>query len=187
MNFGQLPDGMADYAAQELAEMLARLTTRQRAAIDRIVEHVFINNQPWAGLFRGDDKICREAFYYSRGTVDEETGERSGFGWGHNPDFQEALQHAKRLALETQGRERLRWLQQAKLRAEQEALHAVEVWVHVMNYGKDDFARINAAAKVIELAFRGMEDRGNSRDVSLEQDWWSAAEDDEPRLKRADF
>lgn len=182
MSFGTLPDGMVGYATYELAEMLGKLTPRQRAAIDRIVQHVFINNQPWAGLFRGDDKITSEASYYRKGKVDPETGERSGFGWGHDPKFLEALDAAKRLALAGQQRESLGHLQRAKRYAEQAAGPAVQTWVHVMAFGNDDAARIKAAQAVIDLAFKGSDEgEQTNTGAGVEADWWAATEGDDER------
>jgi hypothetical protein len=190
VSFERLPDGIVGYATYELAELLAKLTTRQRDAIDRIVRHVYLNNRPWAELFRdqppidiSDDhplgraaipRICPEAMYYRRGTIDATTGERKGFGWGHDPDFKAALEQAVNLALGQQQRERLEYLQRAKRYAEQAAGPMVQVWVNVAAFSADDSARINAAAKVIDLAFKGA---GESTDTgaSLEQDWWAAA------------
>lgn len=181
VSFGTLPDGMVGYATYELAEMLGKLTPRQRAAIDRIVQHVFVDNQPWAALFRGDDKITSEASYYRKGKVDPETGKRKGYGWGHDPAFQEALDAAKRLALATQQRERTHRLQLAKARAEQRAEAAVDTWDNVMTHGRDERARNEAAQKMIDLAFKGSGEQTESG-ASLEADWWAAAEgDDEPR------
>src|SRR5687767_5591079 len=107
---------MAAYATWELAEKLAKLSAPQRDAIDRIVQHVYIENLPWAALFRGEDRICAETSYYRRGKVDEETGKRVKPGWGHDDDFQDALDHARKLALSAQERERLGWLRRAKER-----------------------------------------------------------------------
>jgi hypothetical protein len=169
---------MAGYATWELAELLGQLTPRQRAAIDRIVRHVYINNQPIAHLFRGDDRICPEAAYYRKGKADPETGKRSGFGWGHDPDFLAALESAKRLALATQERERMGHLQQAKRYAEQAAAPAVQVMVNVMTFGVDDAARINAAQKVIDFAFKGSGEQTHTG-AGVEADWWAAVGDDE--------
>lgn len=176
MSFTRLPDRMAGYATWELAERLAKLTPQQRDAIDRIVQHVYIENQPWADLFRGDDRICAETNYYRRGKVNEATGKVTKPGWGHDKDFTEALDHARKLALQAQERERLGWLQRAKQHAEASADAAVGTWVQVMNASRNDFARIDAAQKVIDLAFKGA---GESTDTgaNLEADWWAAAGD----------
>jgi hypothetical protein len=168
---------MAGYATYELAQLLAKLSTRQRAAIDRIVQHIFIDNRPWAELFRGEDRICPEANYYRRGRLDPETGEYARGhkpGWGHDPDFQAALAEAVKLALGSQERERLHWLQRAKRRAEERAEAAVDTWVDVMRESMDDKARNDAAGRVIDLAFKGS---GDTTDTSAreEADWWAAA------------
>lgn len=177
MSFERLPDGMVGYATYELAEMLGKLRQPQRAAIDRIVRHVYIDNRAWADLFRGDDKICAEANYYRRGKVNEETGKVTKAGWAHDADFQEALQHAVRLALATQQRERTRWLQLAKARAEQRAEAAVNTWDDVMMHGQDERARNEAAAKMIDLAFKGSGEQADTG-ASLEADWWAAVGDE---------
>lgn len=167
---------MVGYATYELAELLGKLTTRQRAAIDRIVRHVFLENRPWAYLFRGDDKICPEAAYYRKGKVDSDTGKIRGAGWGHDPDFIAALDAAKRLALATQERERLGLLNRAKRRAETLAEDAVNTWGRVMEHGKDERARNEAAQKVVDLAFKGSGPEQSNSGASLEADWWAAAD-----------
>lgn len=190
MTFERLPDGMVGYATWELAELLAKLTPRQRDAIDRIVRHVYINNRPWAELFRDQPaiaishehplgraaipRICPEAAYYRRGTVDERTGKRKGFGWAHDPDFKAALEHAVKLALATQERERMGRLRLAKEYAEQAAAPMVQVWVNVATFGIDDRARSDAAQRVVDLAFKGSDDRSDTG-ASVEADWWAAA------------
>lgn len=174
MSFTRLPDRMVGYATWELAEKLAKLTAPQREAIDRIVEHVYIQNGPWADLFRGDDRICAETSYYRRGKLDEMTGERSKPGWGHDKDFQEALAEAVKLALTAQQRERLQWLQRAKMRAESASEEMIEVWIQVADGSRNDFARIEAAQKVIDLAYKGSGGHSDTG-ASLEADWWAAA------------
>ena len=172
---------MVGYATYELAEKLAKLTARQREAINRIVQHVYIDNAPWAELFRGDDKICAEAAYYRKGRIDEATGKHTGFGWGHNPDFKAALDEAVKLALAAQERERLGWLQRAKRRAEESAGRMVDQLIQVATHSELDFARIQAADKVITLAFKGSGDQADAG-TREEGDWWAAAGgDDEPR------
>ncbi len=178
MSFETLPDGMVGYASYELAELLARLTTRQRDAIGRIVQHVYIANRPWAELFRGEDRICPEAAYYRRGVVDERSGARKGCGWGHDPKFKAALDHAVKLALAAQQRQRLGRLQRAKEYAEQAAGPMVQVWVNVATFGLDERARSDAAQKVIDLAFKGAGEQTDSG-ATLEADWWAAASNEQ--------
>lgn len=163
---------MAGYATWELAEKLAKLRPQQREAIDRIVQHIYIENGAWADLFRGDDAICTEANYYKRGKVDGE-GRHSKMGWAHDPLFQDALGHASKLALSAQERERLGWLRRAKSHAESEADNAVGTWVRIMNARMDAVA-VDAAQRVVDLAFKGA---GESTDsgAGIEADWWEAA------------
>lgn len=191
MSFNRIPDRMVAYATYELAELLAKLTTQQRAAIDRIVDHVYINNRPWAMLFRTQPAIdisnehplgraaippiCAEANYYRKGKLDAE-GNRSGEGWGHNQAFQEALKKAVELALAGQERERSQRLQAAKRRAEDNAQLAVDQWVDIMQTGRVEFARIEAAGKVLELAYRGEGSDTQSSGRAVEHDWWAAAD-----------
>lgn len=174
MLLGRLPDRMVGYATYELAEKLAALTSRQRDAIDRIVQHVYVEGRPWAELFRGDDRICAETNYYRRGTVNAETGKVKNAGWAHDEQFQAALSEAIKLALAAQQRERLGKLQRAKMLAEDSAENAVGQWVRVMSTSGNDFARIDAAGRVLELAFRGS---GEVTDTGAaeEADWWAAA------------
>lgn len=173
MSFAKLPDVMAGYASWELAEQLAALTGDQREAIARIVQHVYIENRPWADLFRGDERICAETSYYRKGVIDG-MGKQVKPGWGHNPAFQEALAHAAKLALGVRERERLGWLKQAKSHAEQQADAAVGTWVQVMEYSRNDATRVDAAQRVIDLAFKGSGEQTDSG-AGIEADWWAAA------------
>lgn len=196
MSFDRLPDRMLGYATFELAELLAKLTARQRAAIDRIVEHVYIHNRPWAALFREQPAtppsrdtrtgatlpgrpaippICPESSYYRKGKVTAE-GNVKGEGWGHNKEFQEALKKAVELALATKERERAERLRRAKEYAEENARAAVETWVEVMENDRVGFARIEAAKALLELAFRGEGVENQSSGRALEHDWWAAAD-----------
>lgn len=110
----ELPDRMAGYATHELVEKLAQLTPQQRAAVDRIVQHVYIENLPLAALLRGPDRICAEPKFYQRGVIDESTGRwiRKP-GWHHDKTFQDALGEAVRLALLVRTREELSAMQSA--------------------------------------------------------------------------
>lgn len=177
MSFDRLPNRMAAYATWELAEKLAKLSPQQREAIDRIVQHVYIENLPWADLFRGEERICAETNYYRRGRIDPKTGRMKNVGWAHDKDFQEALDHARKLALSAQERERLGWLRRAKERAEERSLQAVNMWVQVMTTSGNDFARVDAAAKVVDLAFKGSGSEQTDTGAGLEADWWAAADD----------
>lgn len=110
----QLPDRVAGYATYELVEKLSQLTPQQRAAIDRIVQHVYIENRPLASLLRGPDRICAEPKFYQRGVMDEATGRwvRKP-GWHHDKAFQDTLGEAVRLALLVRTREELHAIQNA--------------------------------------------------------------------------
>lgn len=192
MSFARLPDRMVAYATYELAEMLARLTAKQRSAIDRIVEHVYINNRPWAPLFRTQPAItisaehplgraaippiCTEANYYRRGTVDA-NGDLHGAGWAHDPDFQAALKKAAELALATVERERAERLRAAKTYAETNARAAVVAWVEIMENGRNEMARIDAAGRVLDLAYRGEGEQDQSSGRAVENDWWAATDE----------
>ena len=118
--FEGFPSRMAGYVTYELSLKLAVLSTQQRAAIDRIVAHVYILNRPLSELLRGDDKICGEERYYRRGKLDEETGRWvRPPGWHHDKPFQDALGEAVRLALQARSREELVAIQNAKRRAKE--------------------------------------------------------------------
>lgn len=173
MSFRSLPDSMTGYATHELVELLRKLTPAQRVAVGRIVQHVYVDNKPWAHLFVGDNAICREATYYRRGKLDEETGERTNPGWNHQPDFQRAVETAARLALQVQSAEDLHRLRQAKRKAIDRAESAVEQWVSIMRYSQMDFARIQAAGEVVKLAFR--DEGSNEEETGVAGDWWQAA------------
>ena len=178
MSFKLLPDTMARYATYELAQLMGELTTGQRAAIKRIVQHVCIQNRPIAHLFQGDDKICAEHTYYRRGYVDEESGELRKAGWIHQPKFARALEMATRLALQADESEDLYRLRKAKRRAIEEAKDAVNTWVGIMGDetqpAKD---RNDAAGQVLDLAFRNV-GTGEKEIHGAASDWWEAAFDD---------
>lgn len=177
MSFARLPDSMARYATHELAELLRTLTPQQRAAVGRIVEHVYISNRPWAHLFDGDDKICSETTYYRRGILDPETGEWSRQGWNHQPDFRRAVEMAARLALQAEENEGLRAVRTAVRRSRLAAPLVVGELVRLARLAERDQDRIRAGTEVLGVALRHTEfAEGESN--SAADDWWQAVDDD---------
>jgi hypothetical protein len=195
---------MVGYATELLVEKLASLTTDQRAAIDRIVEHVYICNQPLAHLLTGDDKICTSANYYRNGTMDPDTGKwKRRPGWGKDPLFQEALAEAARLALHARTREELHAWAEAKRRARLATPEVVEEIIAIATgYELQRDARgrsvLDHATGKPAVAKRTVEDKDKiaagkalldyakidampeaSETDSEEADWWEAASDDE--------
>lgn len=187
---------MVGYATEGLIALLMGLTTQQRAAIDRIVEHVYILNQPLAHLFQGDDKICSDANYYRNGEMNPETGAwKRKPGWGKDPAFQSALTEAVRLALQARTREEVHAWAEAKRRARLATPFVVDGMIEIatnshiyideetgeverLTQDKDriaagkallDYARLDVAAT----------QGGEDAEASEERDWWEAAEDDE--------
>lgn len=177
MSFDKLPDRVAGYATFELAEKLIRLSPQQRAAIDRIVQHVYLENKPWAPLFQGQDKICGEANYYRRGALDPDTGGwKTRPGWAHDKEFVDALDTAARLALQVRSREELVALQTAKRRARLAADSVIGSLVGVATLGDD---KLKAAAGKVVLDYAGAPDSEAGDSVTTdEQDWWKAADGD---------
>lgn len=182
---------MVGYATYELAERLAVLTPQQRGAIDRIVDHVYICNQPLADLLRGDDKICSERRYYDKGEMRETDGSwRRRPGWHHDPVFQAALKEAVRLALIARTREELSAWQEAKRTARLATPLVVAGLTSIANATElqlvdgqmvsaprttEDKDRI-AAAKIL-LDYAKPEETTES-ETDVEADWWEAAEHD---------
>lgn len=178
MSFSVLPDRVVGYATYELAEKLATLTPQQRAAIDRIVQHVYIENRPLADLLRGDDKIASEQRYYQRGAMDEQTGRwLKRPGWHHDPDFQAALKEARRLALVARTREELAAWQEAKRAARLATPTVVTglISIAAIAEAKDRVA----ASKIILDYAKPDESMTQDSETDAEQDWWEAAERDE--------
>ena len=175
MNFERLPDRIAGYATYELAQKLASLSPQQRGAIDLITQHVYIENKPWAALFRGEGRICSETNYYRRGRLDEETGRWIAKpGWGHDKDFQDALAEAVRLALQVQTREELTALQSARRKARLSAPGVVDSLVAVATRGDD---KLRATAGKIVLDYGTVADVATDQPgAGAEDDWWKAAE-----------
>lgn len=174
---------MAGYATQELAEKLAALSTAQRSAIARIVQHVYIHNRPWAGLFADPEPICREDNYYRRGQVDEQSGRwvRKP-GWGHDKEFQDALAEAVRLALQAQTREEMAAIQTAKRRARLAAPGVVDSLVQVATLGE---SKLRAAAGKVLLDYASASTpEGEGLTASEADDWWKAVEVD-ANIRRA--
>lgn len=174
MSFEKLPDRVAGYATYELAEKLVRLSLQQRAAIDRIVQHVYLSGLPWSPLFKGDDKICGEAFYYRRGAIDPETGSwKTKPGWGHDKEFLDALDTAARLALSVRAKEEFAALATAKRKARLAAPKVVDSLIGVATNGED---KLRAAAGKVVLDYAGAPDSEHAGAVtSDEADWWKAA------------
>lgn len=192
MSFTVLPDRMVGYATYELAEKLAALTTQQRAAIDRIVDHVYIRNRPLAELLRGADAVCSERRYYDKGKMDERTGRwLKRPGWHHDPVFQAALKEAVRLALMARTREELNAWQEAKRTARMATPLVVAGLTEIANATEmrlvdgematvsrttEDKDRI-AAAKIL-LDYAKPDESMMESDTDAEQDWWEMADDE---------
>lgn len=190
MSFSVIPDRMVGYATYELAERLAALTTQQRAAIDRIVDHVYVRNLALAELLRGDNPICSERRYYDKGKMDEQTGHwLKRPGWHHDPEFQAALKEAVRLALMARTREELAAWQQAKRTARMATpivvagltsiasatrLEEVDGQLVEVPRATEDKDRI-AAAKIL-LDYAKPDETIMETETDAEQDWWEAAE-----------
>lgn len=173
-----IPDSMAAYATYELSELLRQLTPAQREAVGRIVDHHYIQNRPLSHLFEGADKICSENTYYKRGVLDEATGEWRNQGWHHQPVFAEALRLAARLVLQAERTEDRIKLRKAKVKAIDHAEKAVDAWISVMKQSEKDADRIDAAGRVIDLAFRGSDEVSNEPASAEADDWWRAAADE---------
>lgn len=187
----ELPDRVAGYATYELVEKLTQLTPQQRAAVDRIVQHVYIENRPLAHLFRGPDRICAEPKFYQRGVIDPETGRwvRKP-GWHHDKAFQAALGEAVRLALLVRTREELHALQGAA-RAARLAMPKVITGALEMAHAEqvnrqgntearptEDKDRLAAMKFVYDVAGATTESDTGAAAESAAADWWKAA--DEP-------
>lgn len=201
----KLPDRMVGYATYELAEKLAVLTTQQRAAIDRIVQHVYIENRPLAELLRGDNKIVNERNYYSKGIIDEETGGwKKKPGWHHDPAFQDALKEARKLALRAHTAIEVNAWAEAKRRARLAAGDVVGELVAIATgyelqrdrrgrtvvdpaTGKpavaarnsEDKDRIAAGKALLDYGATGLESVEQAPADNPEDDWWKAAEGEE--------
>lgn len=174
MSFTVIPDRMVGYATYELAERLAALTTQQRAAIDRIVDHVYVRNQPLAELLRGEDKICSERRYYDKGEMREADGSWVRRpGWHHDPVFQAALKEAVRLALMARTREELNAWQEAK-RTARLATPLVVAGLVMITEGAE--AKDRVAASKILLDYAKPDETMMEPETDAEQDWWETAE-----------
>lgn len=182
---------MLGYATYELSEKLAKLSTDQRAAISRMVQHIYIENRPLVELFRGDNPICSETNYYRRGTLNEETGQWSKRpGWGHDKAFQDALSEAVRLALGAKQREEMKAIEDAVRRSKLSSPGIIDEMVSIAT-GREEFEgtmiprlvankdRINAAKIVLDFATKAPETTLTAPGDSDEADWWKAAEEDE--------
>jgi hypothetical protein len=191
MSFSRLPNQMVGYATYELSEKLARLSTDQRAAISRIVQHVYVDNRPLADLFRGERPICSETNYYRRGTLDEATGQWSKRpGWGHDKAFSDALGEAVRLALQAKQREEVKALEDAVRRSKLASSAIIDEMVSLatrvqvfegVQRERDvaDKDQIQAAKVVLDFAIKvPAQTMPTSPADSEEFDWWKAAEDE---------
>lgn len=203
--FEKLPPRMVGYATEGLIDKLLPLTTDQRAAIDRIVDHVYIRNQPIAHLLTGDDKICTSAKYYRNGDMDPGTGKwKRKPGWGKDPAFVEALQEAARLALTARSREELHAWAEAKRRARLATPSIVESAIEIVTkttiaraqltgdilYDPEtgsphivpqsmDKDRVAAAKILLDYAKIDMTTAAaGEQERDEEAEWWEAAEDE---------
>lgn len=194
---------MLAYATAELVERLMTLTPPQRAAIDRIVDHVYIRNQPLAHLLRGDDKIVSERRYYDKGEINPVTGDwKRRPGWHHDPRFQEALTEAVRLALQARTREEVHAWAEAKRRARMATPDVIqEVIAIATGYelqrdgrgrsvidqatgqpaiarrGSEDKDRVAASKILLDYARLDVSVAGDGERADEEHDWWRASDD----------
>lgn len=194
MSFDKIPDRIAGYATYELVEKLVRLSTQQRAAVDRIVQHCYVDNRPLAELLRGDAKICSEVIYYRRGVIDEETGGwKVRPGWHHDKEFVDALDTAARLALAVRTKEEYAALATARRKARLAAGGIIGQLIDIatqtqrqplpdgrvktLNRMTDDKDSI-AASKVL-LDYAGAPDSEQADSATTDEaEWWKAAEDE---------
>lgn len=167
---------MLGYATYELSQQLLDLTPQQRDAIARIVQHVYLDNQPLAQLLQGDDKICSESVYYRKGKLNKETGSWSRRGWHHQPEFTKALAEAARLAIAAQSKEEIHAMRGAVRKARMDAETVVDRMLTITRLGQHKDS-INAAKVVWNIAQHGADDDQND-DSAEAADWWAAAEDD---------
>lgn len=161
----RLPADMASYATYELVERLTALTTQQRAAIARIVEHVYIQNKPLADLLRGEGKICSERRYYTKDG-----------GWYHDAEFQAALKEAARLALQARTREELTVLANAKRKARLSSDDIVDQLLDVARHGEKGSERVAASKVLLDYAEPDPATAQPADDAA--SDWWEAADDE---------
>jgi len=193
VSFAKIPDRMAGYATYELTEKLLVLSAQQRAAIDRIVQHCYIDNRPMAELFRGEDKICAETNYYRRGAIDPDTGGWARKpGWAHDKEFVDALDTAARLALAVRTREEIAALATAKRRARLAASGVISQLIDIatqsvaqplpdgrvkmLNRMTDDKDSVAASKVLLDYAGTGEAEQADAV-TSDETDWWKAASD----------
>ena len=172
----QQPDAMAGYLTYELSQLLGKLTTQQRGAVARIVEHHYIANRPLAELFRGENPICAERRYYGQGRVDPETGKAHDVGWSHQPDFVAALDMARRLALQTRVNEETHAVKEAVRRARLAAAPILSGLVRIAAQADSDRDKIAASKEVLGIALKNTEFGDRPADGDLADDWWKAVE-----------
>jgi len=192
VSFAKVSDRIASYATYELVEQLLALSPQQRAAIDRIVQHCYIDNRPLAELFRGDDKICGESNYYRRGVIDEATGGwKLRPGWAHDKAFTDALETAVRLALAVRTKEEMAALQTARRRARLASGKIIEQLVDIatqttpqplpdgrvktLNRMTEDKDSIAASKVLLDYAGAAGDREQVDTTTSDEADWWKAA------------
>lgn len=177
------------YANDDLLDQLADLTPKQRAAIPRIVDHVYLRNLPILQLLDGPDPPCARRVYYQRGEIDAETGHwLRRPGWGHNPKFQKALRLAARLAIRAQYDEKMAAMALASYKAGMAAPDYVDTLIAIarqarlengilmvrMTEDKDSIAAAKVLNDMGQSVNRLPDDESSDSDAA---DWWAAAED----------
>jgi len=199
---GALPRRMIGYMTAELAEQLTTLTAKQRASIDRIVQHVYIENRPMRDLLHGDNRIAAENAYYRKPKFDDDGQLVKKGGWHHDPVFQATLKEAARLALLARTREELHAIAESKRRARLATGDVVDAAIEIavdLVVARDDEGqpildpetekpimvrraqdkdRIAAASLILKYAEVDEKAQNAAGEATEADDWWGAA--DEP-------
>lgn len=170
-----LPRRMVGYMTAELAEMLTALTTSQRAAIDKIVQHVYVENRPMRDLLHGPNKVAAENSYYRRPKFDDDGVLVKKGGWHHDPIFQVALKEAARLALLARTREEMEAVAESKRRARLATPTVVDTLIDISRDGERDGDRVTAANSILKYAEIDEKAQQATTETTEAEDWWGAA------------
>lgn len=164
-------------ARQRLRVLLAQLTPKQRAAVDRVIE-AEIAGVPLASLLGGENGICSHTAYYKKG------------GWNDNAAWREALDIARGLSFDDRLRGAVKRARETIVLASPDAARALVGMLATNEDGSlkhEPALALRAAESILNRADRSTADRSGGMTVNVSGDDIAQARDEAAQWEAAHF
>lgn len=168
-------------ARQRLRVLLAQLTPKQRAAVDRVIA-AEIAGESLASLLTGENAICSHTAYYKKG------------GWNDNAAWREALDIARGLSFDDRLQGAVRRAREAIVLASPEAARTLVAMLATVKtedgsetLKHDPALVLRAAESILNRADRSTADRSGTMTVNISGDDIAQARDDAAQWERERF